>query len=56
MLRADSLAMTPMSNPVGALVFQAGRGDIDTVVVNGKDPQVRRGSARRIGRTRAPVG
>jgi len=28
--------MTPVSNPVGHLVFQAGRGDIDTVIVNGK--------------------
>ncbi|MFE6358763.1 amidohydrolase family protein [Streptomyces sp. NPDC057806] len=36
LLRADTPSMTPVNNPVGHLVFQAGRGDIDTVVVNGR--------------------
>ncbi|MFF3346434.1 amidohydrolase family protein [Streptomyces sp. NPDC002779] len=36
LLRADTPSMTPLNNPVGHLVFQAGRGDIDTVVVNGR--------------------
>jgi cytosine/adenosine deaminase-related metal-dependent hydrolase len=36
LLRKDTPAMTPTSNPMGHLVFQAGRGDVDTVLVNGR--------------------
>lgn len=36
LLRTDTPAMTPVNNPVGHLVFQAGRGDVDTVMVNGR--------------------
>ncbi|MCX4406057.1 MULTISPECIES: amidohydrolase family protein [unclassified Streptomyces] len=36
LLRPDTPAMTPVSNPIGHVVFQAGRGDVDTVMVNGK--------------------
>ncbi|MFJ4964761.1 amidohydrolase family protein [Streptomyces sp. NPDC088729] len=36
MLRTDTPAMTPTSNPVGQVVFQAGRGDVDTVMVDGR--------------------
>lgn len=36
MLRTDSPAMTPTGNPVGQVVFQAGRGDVDTVMVDGR--------------------
>ncbi|OHV25684.1 hypothetical protein BBK14_21895 [Parafrankia soli] len=34
MMRTDTPAMTAASNPAGHLVFQAQRGDIDTVLVN----------------------
>lgn len=36
MLRTDTPSMTPVNNPVGHIVFQAGRGDVDTVLVNGR--------------------
>jgi cytosine/adenosine deaminase-related metal-dependent hydrolase len=36
LLRTDTPAMTAVTNPVGHTVFQAGRGDIDTVLVNGR--------------------
>jgi hypothetical protein len=36
LLRPDTPSMTPVNNPVGHLAFQAGRGDIDTAVVNGR--------------------
>ena len=36
MLRTDTPAMLPTSNPVGHIVFQAGRGDVDTVLVDGR--------------------
>ncbi|MET9084890.1 amidohydrolase family protein [Streptomyces sp. NPDC004237] len=36
MLRTDAPAMTPISNPVAHVVFQAGRGDVDTVLVDGR--------------------
>ncbi|SPF02732.1 amidohydrolase family protein [Streptomyces sp. MA5143a] len=36
MLRTDTPAMTLMSNPIGHIVFQSGRGDVDTVLVNGR--------------------
>lgn len=36
MLRTDTPAMTPTGNPVGQVVFQAGRGDVDTVLVDGR--------------------
>jgi len=36
LLRTDTVAMTPTHNPAGHLVFQAGRGDVDTVLVNGR--------------------
>lgn len=36
LLRNDTPAMTPTHNPMGHLVFQAGRGDVDTVLVNGR--------------------
>ncbi|MEV7170498.1 amidohydrolase family protein [Streptomyces sp. NPDC093224] len=36
LLRNDTPAMTPTNNPVGQVVFQAGRGDVDTVMVNGR--------------------
>ncbi len=36
LLRQDTPSMTPVNNPIGHLVFHAGRGDIDTVVVNGR--------------------
>ncbi|AUS79224.1 amidohydrolase [Actinoalloteichus sp. AHMU CJ021] len=36
LLRTDTTVMSPLSNPVGHLVFQAGRADVDTVVVNGR--------------------
>lgn len=36
LLRTDTPAMTPTHNPAGHLVFQAGRGDVDTVLVDGK--------------------
>jgi hypothetical protein len=36
LLRPATPSMTPVNNPVGHLVYQAGRGDVDTVVVNGK--------------------
>lgn len=36
MLRTDTPAMTPTINPVGQVVFQAGRGDVDTVMVDGR--------------------
>jgi 5-methylthioadenosine/S-adenosylhomocysteine deaminase len=32
----DSPAMSPIVHPYGTLVFQAGRGDVHTVLVNGK--------------------
>jgi cytosine/adenosine deaminase-related metal-dependent hydrolase len=32
----DSPAMYPLLHPYGSLVFQAGRGDVDTVLVNGR--------------------
>lgn len=32
----DSPAMYPLLNPYGSVVFQAGRGDVHTVLVNGK--------------------
>jgi hypothetical protein len=36
LLRPATPSMTPVNNPVGHLVYQAGRGDVDTVVVNDK--------------------
>ncbi|MGJ5895282.1 amidohydrolase family protein [Streptomyces niveiscabiei] len=36
LLRTDTVAMTPVHNPAGHLVFQAGRGDVDTVLVDGR--------------------
>ena len=36
LLRQATPSMTPVNNPVGQLVYQAGRDDIDTVIVNGK--------------------
>ncbi|MEV0224941.1 amidohydrolase family protein [Streptomyces sp. NPDC050704] len=36
LLRQDTPSMTPVNHPVGHLVFQAGRGDIDTVIVGGR--------------------
>jgi 5-methylthioadenosine/S-adenosylhomocysteine deaminase len=36
LLRHDSLAMTPFANPVGHVVSQAGRGEVDTVLINGR--------------------
>lgn len=36
MLRTDTPSMTPTHNPAGHIVFQAGRGDVDTVLVNGR--------------------
>ncbi|GAB3000873.1 hypothetical protein GCM10023080_078340 [Streptomyces pseudoechinosporeus] len=36
LLRQDTPSMTPVNNPVGHLVFQAGRGDIGTVIVGGR--------------------
>lgn len=36
MLRTDTPAMTPTHNPAGHIVFQAGRGDVDTVLVDGR--------------------
>jgi 5-methylthioadenosine/S-adenosylhomocysteine deaminase len=36
MLRTHTPAMTPTSNPIGHIVFQAGRGDVDTVLANGR--------------------
>ena len=32
----DSPAMYPLLHPYGSVVYQAGRGDVDTVVVNGR--------------------
>jgi cytosine/adenosine deaminase-related metal-dependent hydrolase len=34
-VRADGLAMTPMNNPVGAFVYNAHPGLVDTVLVDG---------------------
>jgi 5-methylthioadenosine/S-adenosylhomocysteine deaminase len=34
-VRADSFAMTPMNNPVGAFVYNAHPGMVDSVLVNG---------------------
>ena len=34
-VRADSLGMTPMNNPVGAFVYNAHPGLVDTVLVDG---------------------
>ncbi|MFJ5219977.1 amidohydrolase family protein [Streptomyces sp. NPDC088354] len=36
LLRNDTPVMTTVHNPAGHLVFQAGRGDVDTVMVNGR--------------------
>ncbi|GAB2981052.1 amidohydrolase family protein [Streptomyces pseudoechinosporeus] len=36
LLRTDTPAMTPTHHPAGHIVFQAGRGDVDTVLVNGR--------------------
>lgn len=36
LLSTHSPAMTPMINPAGHIVFQASRGDVDTVLVNGR--------------------
>ncbi|MER5494064.1 amidohydrolase family protein [Streptomyces sp. NPDC002454] len=36
LVRTDTLAMTPMNNPVGALVYSAHVGLVDTVLVAGK--------------------
>jgi cytosine/adenosine deaminase-related metal-dependent hydrolase len=35
LIAADTLAMTPLNNPVGAVALTAGRGDVDAVVVEG---------------------
>ncbi|MGH2860241.1 MAG: amidohydrolase family protein [Solirubrobacteraceae bacterium] len=35
-VRADGLSMTPMNNPVGAFVYNAHPGLVDTVLVDGK--------------------
>jgi 5-methylthioadenosine/S-adenosylhomocysteine deaminase len=42
-VRADSLGMTPMNNPVGAFVYNAHPGLVDTVLVDGV--AVKRGGA-----------
>src|ERR1039457_1511482 len=66
----DSPAMYPLLHPYGSLVFQAGRGDVHTVVINGKvvkhahrlvDVDLRaggggRGSANKGGAPRPPPG
>lgn len=36
MLGTGTPSMTPVNNPAGHIVFQAGRGDVDTVLVNGR--------------------
>lgn len=36
LVRADSLAMTPLNNPSGAIVYAAHAGMVDTVLVNGR--------------------
>jgi cytosine/adenosine deaminase-related metal-dependent hydrolase len=36
MIRTDALAMTPLNNPVGALVYNAHPGLVDTVLVRGR--------------------
>jgi cytosine/adenosine deaminase-related metal-dependent hydrolase len=36
LLRPDTLAMTPAADPIGSTVHQAGRGDVDTVLVGGQ--------------------
>jgi 5-methylthioadenosine/S-adenosylhomocysteine deaminase len=36
LLRTGTPTMTPVNNPAGHLVFQAGRGDVDTVLVDGR--------------------
>ncbi|MFF4357642.1 amidohydrolase family protein [Streptomyces sp. NPDC001604] len=36
LLRQDTPSMTPVNSTFGHLVFHAGRGDVDTVVVNGR--------------------
>jgi len=33
LLNADTLAMTPMNNPIGAAALTANRGDVDAVLV-----------------------
>lgn len=57
MLRTDTPSMTPVHNPAGHIVFQAGRGDIDTVLVNGRVLK-RRGALIGVdlGRARSLVG
>ena len=34
-VRADTLGMTPMNNPVGAFVYNAHPGLVDTILVDG---------------------
>jgi cytosine/adenosine deaminase-related metal-dependent hydrolase len=36
MVRADSFGMTPMNNPIGAFVYNAHPGLVDTILVDGK--------------------
>jgi cytosine/adenosine deaminase-related metal-dependent hydrolase len=36
LIAGDTLAMTPLNNPVGAVALVAGRGDVDAVVVAGQ--------------------
>jgi cytosine/adenosine deaminase-related metal-dependent hydrolase len=36
LIAADTLAMTPLNNPVGATALIAGRGDVDAVLVRGE--------------------
>ncbi|MFK0286577.1 amidohydrolase family protein [Streptomyces sp. NPDC090499] len=36
MLRTDAPAKIPVNNPAGHIVFHAGRGDVDTVLVDGR--------------------
>ncbi|MGW7244548.1 hypothetical protein [Streptomyces sp. NPDC054804] len=35
MLRTDTPAEGPLNNPAGHIVFHSGRGDVDTVLVDG---------------------
>ncbi len=50
-VRADSFGMTPMNNPVGAFVYNAHPGLVDTVLVDGA--LVKRGGRLRRRRRRA---
>ncbi|MEJ8662251.1 MULTISPECIES: amidohydrolase family protein [Streptomyces] len=36
LVRADSPSMVPLNNPVAQLVFHAQRGEVDTVLINGR--------------------